>query len=91
MKKEDEKAQKKIEAKTEELSHLIRNYKGEEPLNLLETILDLLLSAPINTYETLGTLELVKKEYLEIIDSSDEADVIEDVCEECREDKKRMH
>lgn len=91
MKREDEKAQKRIKAKTDELSHLVGNYNGEEPLDLVETILDILLSAPINTYETLGTLELVKKEYLEIIDSSDEADVIEDVCEECREDKRRLH
>ena len=91
MKKEDEKAQKEIEAKTEELSHLIGNYKGEEPLDLVETILDLLLSAPINTYETLGILELVKKEYLEIIDSSNEDEGLDDVCKECRDEEKRMH
>ena len=89
--KKDEKAQKEIEAKTEELSYLIGNYEGEEPLDLVETILDLLLSAPINTYETLGILELVKKEYLEIIDSSDEADVIDDVCNECRDEEERLH
>lgn len=89
--KKDEKAKKEIEAKTEELSHLIGNYEGEEPLDLVETILDLLLSASINTYETLGILELVKKEYLEIIDSSDEADVIDDVCNECRDEEERLH
>ncbi len=91
MRKEDEKTQKEIEAKTEELSHLIENYKGEEPLDLVETILDLLLSAPINTYETLGILELVKKEYLEIIDSSNEDDGLDVVCKERRDEEKRMH